>query len=485
MLWHVNYPHIIRIQQAALKYVSLGRTVKPTETAVSSVRDGRMQAARKDAAQEQTRSPHSASKTKTRAPPPAKTTVEPQLSDDESELSDVKPQLSEDDTKVAKILALKAEWPDNIAVQCFDKTYYDSLKNMYKSDFLNLFNSSLEYPDSVMGCYVGFKPDYNTYSGFLKPVLERYHKVDLSVKGRTSNWVLSGVEGVPEDGILDLAKLGLPEMSMCVRVCRNFFSYSAGTYDDMPGRMSKQQRIDMEQDMGKVFETLIADEKCGGKYVSLTPGHPNFIDDGRYEELVNTNIMFKDSTADPYLKSTGISADWPHGRGCYISADKELIIWLGEEDHLRFICKQKRTMLNAVFDRVKSAMDPVEGLIGVKFSEMNCRGFGYVTSCPTNVGAGMRASVQLSLPNLTADGTDAKARDIAKPLGLSVRGLDSEHTSIGADGTVEISNSACLGITEAEIITSLYAERPDNIAVQRFDKSYHDSLGGVGLRWAL
>jgi len=35
--------------------------------------------------------------------------------------------------------------------------------------------------------------------------------------------------------------------------------------------------------MTKVFDCLIADPKYGGKYVSITPGHPNFIDKAVYD----------------------------------------------------------------------------------------------------------------------------------------------------------------------------------------------------------
>lgn len=68
----------------------------------------------------------------------------------------------------------------------------------------------------------------------------------------------------------------------------------------------------------------------------------------------------------------------------------------------------------------------------------------------------MRASVHIALPHLTADGTDTKAKAVARPLGLSVRGLGGEHTPIGADGTVDISPSARFCISEAEIVTALY-----------------------------
>ena len=55
-----------------------------------------------------------------------------------------------------------------------------------------------------------------------------------------------------------------------------------------------------------------------------------------------------------------------------------------------------------------------------------------------------------------ADGTDTKAKEIAGPLGLSVRGMGGEHTPIGADGTVDISPRARFCITEAQIIAALY-----------------------------
>jgi protein-arginine kinase len=71
-------------------------------------------------------------------------------------------------------------------------------------------------------------------------------------------------------------------------------------------------------------------------------------------------LMFKDMSADEYLASAGISSSWPHGRGCYVSNDREFIVWVGEEDHLRIMCMKKGTVLNEVFDRLKGACDVVE-----------------------------------------------------------------------------------------------------------------------------
>merc|ERR1712072_529997 len=118
------------------------------------------------------------------------------------------------------------------------------------------------------------------------------------------------------------------------------------------------------------------------------------------------------------------------------------------------MCMQKGTLLNKVFDRLKAGLDIINTMDGLAFA--HSEDYGMVTSCPTNLGTGMRASVHIPIPNLTADGTDKKAKEICKPLGLSVRGTGGEHTPIGKDGTCDISPSARFCITEAQIITALY-----------------------------
>ena len=380
-------------------------------------------------------------------------------------------------------------------------------------------NTGIENGNSNMGCYAMQPEDYDRFRPFFSKVLGEYHGVAQDAK-HVTDWSLDGVKGLPEGGVLDLTvqacfpryftiltlqtfccmvafchlnatclvcpcccmaqlqfhvvlfrthtftywgdpvqthnavwhtggqALGLPELSMRVRVGRNLKEFP------LPGAMTKADRINMEKKMCAAFEVLKADAKYGGGYNSMTEGHENKIDDAEYQALVDAHIMFKDMAADTYLASAGIASDWPFGRGVYVSGDKEFIIWVGEEDHLRIMCMKKASVLNDVFDRLKEALDVVNGIEGLEFATSD--DYGKVTSCPTNLGTGMRASVHIPIPNLTKDGTDKKAKEICKPLGLSVRGTGGEHTSIGKDGTCDISPSARFCITEAEIITALY-----------------------------
>ena len=256
------------------------------------------------------------------------------------------------------------------------------------------------------------------------------------------------VANLPKGGKLNVADLGLPPLSMRVRTGRNLKDFP------LPGAMSQQDRIDMEAKMCKAFEILIAKKEYGGAYYSLTPGHPSFIDEAKYNELVKAHIMFKDMSVDTYLLEAGIAQHWPFGRGCYVSEDSGFIIWVGEEDHLRIMCMKKALVLNEVFDRLSVAIDTINAIDGLEFAiDAN---FGVVTSCPTNIGTGMRASVLMQIPNLTRGGSDKKAKEICKPLGLSVRGMGGEHTPIGEDGTCDISPSGRFCISEAEILAALY-----------------------------
>jgi len=284
-------------------------------------------------------------------------------------------------------------------------------------------------------------------------VIGDYHLDDPEkTQKHESCWDASAIG---ENGVLDVTKLGLEQLSMRVRVGRNLKQFN------LPGAMDQAERIKFEQSMLLAFAALVANEAYGGEIYSLSPDfgegvvNPNKISNEKYEELVKAHVLFKDMDADPYLKSAGIASDWPYGRGCWQSADKECIIWFGEEDQLRIMCMKTGTCLNEVFDRLKTMLDTVEAIDGIDFAVSE--NFGNVTSCPSNLGTGMRASVHIKIPNLTSDGTDTKAKEVCDPLGLSVRGTGGEHTPIGADGTVDISPRNRLFIKESEIIAKLYS----------------------------
>jgi creatine kinase len=357
------------------------------------------------------------------------------------------------DALFAKVEEIRAAEPGNRCAKYLDKEFYDSLSPEQQAVFYQCVRTGIDNPDSGLGCYAMTPEDYTTFKPFFSKVIGDYHKNDPACADtHTNDWDKSGVG---EGGVLDLAKLGLKEeLSMRVRVGRNLKAFN------LPGKMDKAERIKFEKTALAAFEKLIAEPGYGGRFYSITPDfgdgeeNPNKISDEEYNDLVKQHIMFKDMDADPYLKSAGISSDWPYGRGCWVSDDKKKIIWVGEEDQFRIMVMKKGFLINEVFEELEKMLQLVESIDGIDFAKDDQ--YGYVTSCPSNLGTGMRASVHVKIPNLTSDGTDKKAKEVAGPLGLSVRGTGGEHTPIGADGTVDISPRARLFIKEAEIIQALY-----------------------------
>jgi len=365
------------------------------------------------------------------------------------------------DGVMAKCDEILAVNPENRAVKHLSALAKSGALDAFSAEDLNKLyecaRTGIENPDSGLGCYAMNPEDYDKFAVFFDAVCNDYHNNPAGDKVHKEDWSLPA-----ELQKLDMQELGMTEpLSMRVRVGRNLTTFP------LPGSMNEVDRIKFEKKMLDAFKLLMDDSEYGGNVYSMTPHanwkaalgedageNPNLITPEKYQELVDAHVMFKDMDADPYLKSAGIASDWPCGRGCYQSEDGGFIIWFGEEDQLRIMCMGKGFVLNDVFNRLEGALKKVESIEGIAFAKS--AKYGNVTSCPSNLGTGMRASVHIKIPNLTKDGTDAKAKEVCKPLGLSVRGTGGEHTPIGADGTVDISPSNRLFITEAEIITKLY-----------------------------
>jgi creatine kinase/arginine kinase len=78
---------------------------------------------------------------------------------------------------------------------------------------------------------------------------------------------------------------------------------------------------------------------------------------------------------------------------------------------------------------------------------------GYITSCPTNLGTAMRASVHIALPKLSSD--MKKFKSITDKYHLQIRGVHGEHSE-SEGGIYDISNKRRLGVTEVQCVQDMY-----------------------------
>ena len=345
---------------------------------------------------------------------------------------------------MAQIRAIRAAQPGNLMARYFDEDYFNSLDEPKRGRLLEIIRSGLENPDSQMGAYAHNDSDYEDFAPLLEPMIRDYHNIPREQEiEQKHDWSLTASRCNLED-----IDPGLNGVSMRVRVGRNLAALP------LPAAMTKAQRLEFEALMIEAFMTLQDDPQFGGQYLSLTPGSSHAIDDAAYQRRVQAHQMFKDMRGDPYLTAAGIAADWPFGRGMYVSISEDFLIWVGEEDHLRIMAMREGGDLAALLARLHDGLEQLKGLIP---AFAHSRRYGNITSCPTNLGTAMRASLHLPLPRLTEGGKDlGPARKTASGFGLSVRGAGGEHSDAGHGGLVDISPRARLGKTETAIIQRLY-----------------------------
>ena len=82
-----------------------------------------------------------------------------------------------------------------------------------------------------------------------------------------------------------------------------------------------------------------------GKYYSLVT-----MTEKDQEKLINDHFLF-DKPVSPLLTSAGMARDWPEARGIWHNKDKNFLVWVNEEDHMRIISMQKGGNMKEVFKR--------------------------------------------------------------------------------------------------------------------------------------
>jgi creatine kinase/arginine kinase len=169
-------------------------------------------------------------------------------------------------------------------------------------------------------------------------------------------------------------------------------------------------------------------------------------------KLTTEHLLF--GRGDRFMDAAGINRNWPSSRGIFVSDDHKFAVWINEEDHLRIIsldrqdASQTTDGIKKTYNRLARAMAHLEQ--NLKFAQDPL--LGHLTSCPSNLGTGMRAGVHVCLPGFKT--WKQEIEEVAKKYQLQIRGTCGEKTDV-KDNVVDISNRHRLGITERECVETL------------------------------
>jgi len=289
---------------------------------------------------------------------------------------------------------------------------------------------AVAFDDQHCGIYAGDQDCYVDFGDLFNPIIKDYHNFDGK---HVSNMNANDIQGN--------IKKDVPVKSTRIRVGRNIEGYGLS-----PGIL-KEHRLEVEELIKGAFDSLSGDLK--GTYYPLTG-----MDEATRQKLVDDHFLFM--SGDKNLKVAGMERDWPEGRGIFINKNKTFLVWVNEEDQLRIISMEKGGDVISVFQTLSKGISEIERYLNGKGKQyqFNDR-LGFIHSCPTNLGTGMRASVHIDLANLKNKlGGTKELKEYCKSLKLQARGTRGE--SGGDTGTVyDISNRHRLGYTEVELVQTM------------------------------
>ncbi|XP_030211943.1 creatine kinase, brain a isoform X1 [Gadus morhua] len=280
----------------------------------------------------------------------------------------------------------------------------------------------------TVGCVAGDEETYEVFKELLDPVIQDRHggykptdkhKTDLDPAH------LKGGDDLDPNYVL----------SSRVRTGRSVRGFC------LPPHCSRGERRAVETLSIEALDTLSGDLK--GKYYALKN-----MSDAEQQQLIDDHFLF-DKPVSPLLLASGMARDWPDGRGIWHNVNKTFLVWVNEEDHLRVISMQQGGNMKEVFNRFCTGLTKIEKLFKERKHEfMWNEHLGYVLTCPSNLGTGLRAGVHVKLPNLSKN---AKFEEILKKLRLQKRGTGGVDTA-AVGGTFDISNADRLGFSEVELV---------------------------------
>jgi creatine kinase/arginine kinase len=285
--------------------------------------------------------------------------------------------------------------------------------------------SGIKNPDSAIGIYAGDAQSYHTLSPLLDPIISEYHGISKTCP-HTSD--ITPVDLPPID------PEGAHIRSTRIRVARNLSGFS------FPCHITVSRRSALEQKIKTVLTGL--KEDLAGRYISFEQ-----MDETTVHRLKKEGLAF--GKGDRFQEAAGINADFPKCRGIFHSYNKQLLVWVNEEDHLRVISMEKSSDISSVYNRLCRVLPALNSRLEFARDEI----YGYLTSCPTNIGTAMRAGVHIRLERL--ESKKNLLHDLARRYHLQIRGTRGEKTSV-ENAIFDISNRQRLGISESGIVRNLH-----------------------------
>ncbi|XP_038074294.1 arginine kinase-like isoform X2 [Patiria miniata] len=290
-----------------------------------------------------------------------------------------------------------------------------------------VIQNGVDNADFHLGVLAGDEQTYEVFKEVLDPIIQEYHNGFKPTDNHVTDMTISKLEG----GKLNEKYV----ISSRIRTGRNIRGYALSPF------ICRAERRQVE----KIAQSALGlfKDKLEGKYYSLQT-----LGEADKQQLIDDHFLFE-RPISRHFTSGGMARDFPDGRGIWHTADKKFLVWVNEEDQLRIISMRQGGDMKATFELFCEGLNAFEKNMAAEGKVfMKSDHLGFILTCPSNLGTGVRCSVHARFP-LLADDKRYDLDKICKALRLQKRGTSGEFTD-AVGGVYDISNLDRLGTTEVQ-----------------------------------
>lgn len=215
-------------------------------------------------------------------------------------------------------------------------------------------------------------------------------------------------------------------VSSRVRLARNLKDYC------FPTKLTKEESTKVKE---KISSSILSSNSYISKDFRL-------LDTNKMKEYEKLSLVEKHLISKEGLDSEKFCA--------LVNSEEDISIMVNEEDHIRLQVINKGLELKKSYDLANKIDDLMEENLDYAFDKK----LGYLTSCLSNLGCGMRASVMMHLPILDKTNSIKSISNKLYNMGITIRGFYGEGSE-GIGNMFQVSNRFSLGISEEDILEML------------------------------
>ncbi len=187
----------------------------------------------------------------------------------------------------------------------------------------------------------------------------------------------------------------------------------------------------------------------------------------KFIKLNDLDDITKISLVEKHIISPEFAINKKNQGAILINEEENICIMINEEDHIHLQVFASGLEL----ENLKNLAIEIDEKISQMLNYASNENYGFLTSCPTNVGTAMKASVMIHLPALTMTENINKILNIINGFGMNIHGIYGEGTQSQGD-IYQISNNQTLGLTENDIIKNLNVIIEKIIEQERIARKY-------------